>query len=191
MQLLKTIGLALVIISAATLLACGGDDGSPSSASPTATQPDNQRDLFPPLEGPERLYADEVINYWEDHEFDLPDPANLPALPSTFSSLAPPEDPVCPEDWINFERIIEGFRLCYPNLYVIEGHGFVTAGVEERWYSVGFFDFEGEVPGLLTESCHVVVVLQLHASDERIILLVATVVRRNSRQVTVSQCQQT
>lgn len=151
MQLLKTLALSVSVLTTATLLACSGGDGdngdgpSPSPASPTAIQPDNLRNLFPPLEGPERPVAREAVNYRQDAEFDLPDPADLPALPSGLSSLGPPEDPVCPDGWVNFERPLEAFRLCYPDPYVIEGHGFVTAGAEERWYAVGFFDFDGEV----------------------------------------------
>lgn len=147
MQQLKTLALAAAVLVTATLLACGGNGGyndgaSPSPASPTPSQANNERGLFPPLEGPERPVAREVINYWEDHDFDLPDPAGLPDLPSDLSSLAPPDVPVCPEGWINLDRPTEAFKVCYPDGYATEGHGYVTAGVDERWYGVGIFDFE-------------------------------------------------
>ena len=152
MQLLKTLALAGAILATVTLLACGGDDGgdgggpSPSVASPTATRPDNLGGFFPPLEGPARPVAREVVNYWEVSTYDLPDPADLPELPSELSALAPPEVPVCPEGWVNLDRPTEGFKLCYPEGYTTEAHGYVTAGVDERWYAVGIFDFDGEEP---------------------------------------------
>ena len=154
MRLLKTLALAGAILAAVTLLACSGDDGddgddggspSPSVVTPTPTQPDNQRGFFPPLEGLERPVAREVVNYWEDSAYDLPDPADLPELLPELSSLAPPEVPVCPEGWVNLDRPTEGFKTCYPEDYATEGHGYVTAGVDERWYAVGIYDFDGDV----------------------------------------------
>lgn len=150
MQQLKTLALAVAVLATATLLACGGggggdDGGSPSPASPTPTRANNQRGLFPPLEGPERPVARVVLNYWEEPDFDFPDPADLPDLPSDLSSLAPPDVPVCPEGWVNLDRPTEAFKVCYPDGYATEGHGYVSAGVDERWYGVGIFDFEGDI----------------------------------------------
>lgn len=34
--------------------------------------------------------------------------------------------------------------MCYPDSWKIAGHGYVSAGAEARWYSVGIILFDGE-----------------------------------------------
>lgn len=151
------------------LVACnGGGDGSPSpgsAASPVpTTEPDStpeatpgatgtavQSDghLFtPPLEGPARgAAAQEETNYWELSEFQLPEPQDLPEPPEDADApeFSPPAEAECPADWEELSRPGEKFSICYPEDWRIDGHGYVTAGVEERWYSVGMFLLDGDV----------------------------------------------
>ena len=76
-------------------------------------------------------------------EFQLPVPEDLPAPPedATGPEFQPPAEPQCPAEWQELRRPAEGFEVCYPEGWSIEGHGYVSAGVEDRWYSVGLFLF--------------------------------------------------
>jgi hypothetical protein len=53
----------------------------------------------------------------------------------------PPETPTCPDDWELLDRPLEFFKICFPKDWQIDGHGYVTAGFDDRWYSVGLFNF--------------------------------------------------
>jgi hypothetical protein len=100
--------------------------------------------VAPPLEGAERTFrAQERTNYRELPEFQLPDPASLPS-PSDDQDgpeFQPTETPDCPEDWEVLRRQAEGFEVCYPSDWQVDGHGYVSSGADDRWYSVGLYRF--------------------------------------------------
>lgn len=155
----KLISLAsLVPVIAALLLAVACTDGdgepspeptgeTPSAATPTVEptpQPTGEV-IVPPLEGPERTLAfKENTNYREQPEFQLPAPEDVPEAPADAegAEFHPPEEPVCPDGWEILRRPVEGFEVCYPATWRIDGHGYVSAGLDDRWYSVGLFLFE-------------------------------------------------
>jgi hypothetical protein len=141
--------------------ACGGGGTQETTPVPETTQtptapatatPDSGlspsptvRAIAPPLEGPSRgAAATERTNYRELPEFQLPVPEDLPAPPegATGPEFQPPAEPQCPEDWQELVRPAEGFKICYPEGWSIEGHGYVSSGAEDRWYSLGLFLFE-------------------------------------------------
>ena len=145
-------------------VACGGGEGeettpaeaetatpaATATATPTSgsTPTTAVRRITPPMEGPSRgPAATEPTNYRELPEFELPVPGDLQASPAGATGLEfqPPAAPQCPEDWQNLVRPAEGFQVCYPESWIIEGHGYVSSGVEERWYSVGLFLFQDDV----------------------------------------------
>ncbi len=147
----------LIALAAAMILAaaCGGDDsgsgGTPGAAiSGTATSPPGLAALprpsigpvTPPMEGPARPNAATTrTDYRGLADFSLPTPEDLQEPPSDAdgAEFHPPSEPTCPEGWEILQRPIEGFQICYPEEWVIDGHGYVSAAAEERWYSVGFF----------------------------------------------------
>lgn len=152
----------LAVGSGLLLVACnGGGDGSPSAGSapsPGSTPEATPRDtgtavssggslITPPLEGPPRVVpAQETTNYWELSEFQLPEPQDLPEPPEDADGpeFSPPANAECPADWQELRRPGEGFSICYPEDWRMDGHGYVSAGVEERWYSAGLFLFDGD-----------------------------------------------
>ncbi len=164
--------LTAILLTAALLLAaaCGGDDNasggtaSPSASARAAASPPpaaapppgpgaTLRPVSPPLEGSQRATAATTrTNFRELPEFALPSPDDLPEPPAdaTGPEFHPPADPSCPPDWQVLQRPVEGFQICYPGDWVIDGHGYVSAADEDRWYSVGFFLRHGA-----TEIAHV------------------------------------
>jgi len=145
------------------LAACDGGNGQKTTPPPAASatpggtatatpspgpEPSAEaRRIAPPLEGPSRgPGATERTNYRELPEFELPAPEDLPEPPdsATGPEFQPPAEPQCPEDWEELERRAEGFAVCYPASWSIEGHGYVSAGVEDRWYSLGLFLFQDD-----------------------------------------------
>lgn len=151
-------------VSAAVLVAlaaCGDDDdlkpdGSAGArtASPTAssdvspTVTPEQSIFVPPLEGPPRTgTVSERTDFRQDPEWALPKPEDQPAPDDSDDPiLNPPAEPAeCPTDWQVLDRPVEGFKICYPPDWVTDGQGYVAAANEERWYSVGIYDFpEGD-----------------------------------------------
>ena len=153
--------LVLLAVAGGLLAAaCGGGEGRETTpvpaatdtpAAPTTATPEAEVSPFPtaklnpPLEGPSRgPSGTERTNYRELEEFQLPVPEDLPAPPkeATSPEFQPPLEPQCPEDWQEVVRIAEGFRVCYPESWSVEGSGHVYAGVEDRWFSLGLFLFE-------------------------------------------------
>ena len=129
-----------------TTLESGATDTPAASATATsdsglATSPADRRS-GPPLEGASRgAAASERTNYRELDEFRLPEPEELPPPPegATGPEFQPPVEPQCPEGWQELSRPAEGFRVCHPEGWSIDGHGYVSAGAEDRWYSLGLF----------------------------------------------------
>jgi hypothetical protein len=146
---------ALVVF---TLTACGG--GS-SSASPTSTPTTVNGSLLPtleptpgpirsgaaglivpPLEGPARGAAvAKREDFRTDPNWKLPTPSSLPAPADKQDPILNPPAPSCPTGWRTLDRPTEGFHLCYPSDWNIDGQGYVASANEERWFSVGVFDF--------------------------------------------------
>ena len=129
-----------------------GDGGAPASdetptrsPQPSATVAENSR-FVPPLEGPERPVSSERTNYRELPEFELPDPAALPPVSAEAEGreFHPPAAADCPASWERLTRPAEGFEICYPPGWVIDGHGYVTGGADELWYSVGIYRLIGD-----------------------------------------------
>ncbi len=146
--------LAIAVLAAGLMLAaaCGGDDNN--TATPTGSgavthspvladipPPDTGKPVTPPLEGPPRQPATAHANYRDLPEWALPAPQDLPQVLSDAQGAEyhPPAAPTCPDGWANLQRPIEGFGICYPSDWVIDGHGYVSASNEDRWYSVGFY----------------------------------------------------
>ena len=151
------VALSLVSLGVLFAVACGegGDAGSASTSTPgmSPTGTPNSADgsspevgpFSPPLEGPPRgLAATERTDFWGLPEFALPAPGDLPELAETATGpeLRPPAEPQCPEAWQELTRPGEGLSICYPADWRIEGHGYVSAGAEDRWYSLGLFLFQ-------------------------------------------------
>lgn len=148
---------ALALLCAAVALmfvswACSGDSGDgsetplPSGASGSGAVLDS---LVPPLEGPVREAAPtERTDFRVLPDWQLPRPDDLPAPPPGVEGVefSQPDEPqlLCPDGWEELKRQSESFRICYPESWAIAGHGYVSAGAEERWYSVGIVLFEGE-----------------------------------------------
>ncbi len=159
-QMWRPLACPLVaIVAALGAAACtnggGGGTSEPTrEASPTATAAATpsaptpvSKLITPPLEGPDRsLPFSERTNYLELPEYQLPQPEDVPAPPSdaTGAEFHPPAEPSCPEGWQTLQRPVEGFTVCYPEPLRIDGHGYVSSGFDDRWYSVGLFLFDGE-----------------------------------------------
>ena len=141
----------LVLTMAAAVVACSGGDGLRPTVTPGTPPPDLA--FAPPFEGPERASVSQRrTNYREEPDFQLPSPDTLSEPPRGTSGpeFRPPEEPQCPQSWNTLSRPREGFSICYPDPWIIEGHGYVTAGADDRWYSVGLFLFDGDL-----EAAHV------------------------------------
>ncbi len=154
-----TIVLTALVLSCLVFIAsCGGGDGgtgdddagTPSvsagtgTSTPTGTPSDP---LAPPLEGPERgPAATERTDFREVEEWDLPAPDSVNPVPDDEDGAIyhPPAEPNCPADWQTLARPSEGFSICYPSDWQTAGYGYVTAGQEERWLSVGIVKFLSE-----------------------------------------------
>ncbi len=155
--------IAVLAVVALVTAACGSGTGSQeddvdSPGSPTASPTDDPAPtltaipstptgsvIFPPFEGPTRSFrAEERINYREHPAFQFPNPEDLPVPPDELEGLEfhPPETPDCPLDLELLVRPSQGFRVCYPKEYKIDGHGYVTALVDDRWYSLGLFGLD-------------------------------------------------
>jgi len=145
------------VIVFATVAGCGGDDSSPtgtpgdspsgSAAASGSPLPTPESDpLIPPLEGPEPGPAISERKDWrEDPEWALPSPGDVsPAEDIDDPVLNPPAEPACPSDWTVLERPDEGFAICHPASWTVAGHGYVSPANEDRWYSLGIFDFVDE-----------------------------------------------
>lgn len=149
----------LLLAVGAAIAACDSGGGQQETATPSASPapttlatPPNAG-ISPPFEGPRfSAVSAQRTNYWEEPDFRLPSPEELPEPPAGASGLEfqPPAEPRCPDSWNSLSRPAEGFGICYPDPWFIEGHGYVTAGRDDRWYAVGLFLFEGSV-----EAAHV------------------------------------
>ena len=151
--------LVLLAVAGGLLAAaCGGGGGQETTPVPGTTDtpatatPDSglspspaARRISPPLEGASRgVAAAERTNYRDLKEFQLPVPEELPPPPEGVAGpeFQPPAEPQCPEDWQELVRPAEGFRVCYPEGWGIDGHGYVSSAAEDRWYSLGLFLFQ-------------------------------------------------
>lgn len=146
-------------------VACGDDDlgDGDSTSTPVTTTPLGTGDasppgpgdasplgtpaslIAPPLEGPVRGRApDERTDFREAPGWELPEADDL-AKPDDDADLVlnPPSNPSCPEAWVEHNRVVEGFKLCYPEDWTLAGNGYVNSSNQDRWYSVGIFDFVG------------------------------------------------
>jgi hypothetical protein len=145
------------LIALAVFAACGGGGDSATetpgnsasasagaSSSPLPTPESNP--LIPPLEGPDPGPAvSERTDWREDPEWALPSPDDVsPADNPDDPVLNPPADPECPVDWAVIERPDEGFKICHPASWIVAGHGYVSPPNEDRWYSLGIFNFVDE-----------------------------------------------
>jgi hypothetical protein len=158
MDMNKLILLAAVTVGSLLAAACAGGDGAPQGTAgpeatttpttPAATPGDGISALTPPLEGPPRIVQSrERTNYRDLAEYQLPLPEELPEPPGGADApeFHPPAEPQCPEDWEELSRPGEGFKICYPNDWQIEGHGYVSAASDDRWYSVAFVLFQDDI----------------------------------------------
>jgi hypothetical protein len=147
------LGVLIVVVPAGALLggACAGGGGA--KPTPTATLGPGlvplpltaATPIGPPLEGPPLgPAASERTNYRDLAGFQLPAPQSLPEPPdsATGQEFRPPAEPRCPEDWRQLQRLTEGFKICHPETWSIQGNGYVSAGFEDRWYSLGLYLFE-------------------------------------------------
>lgn len=148
--------LALAVAVPFLAAGCGDDDGN-ARPTPSTDQPSGSTDssptpvptldgLIPPLEGPPRDPAPaERTDFRELPGWQLPQPEDLlpPPADAIGPEYSPPVEPECPDDWEKISRPPESFELCYPAPWVVGGHGYVSAGNEERWYSVGIVLFDG------------------------------------------------
>lgn len=157
LPLLRPFLFALLFLLSASIAvaACGDDDGGDSPAdttTPLATAtptPDRVPDpaatistIRPPFENIGRESGAEIKNYREDPAFALPDPADLESLPEDLSELQPvPES--CPDDWMILTRPGQGFTICFPSDWALDGQGYVTGGADDRWHAAGIFKREG------------------------------------------------
>jgi hypothetical protein len=100
----------------------------------------------PPLEGPPRGAAEDVEDFRDLPEWQLPVPEDLspPPTDATGAEFNPPAEPAaCPDGWSVLARPDERFEVCHPPDWRIEGHGYVSSPGEDRWYSVGIVKWEG------------------------------------------------
>jgi hypothetical protein len=56
----------------------------------------------------------------------------------------PPAEVKCKDEWEQLVRPSEGFSICYPADWQTAGYGYVSAGAEDRWFSVGIVKFTDE-----------------------------------------------
>ena len=142
----RVLYLALLLVLPAVVASCGtGDDGA-DTGTPTPTR----RELSPPLEGGAQSPGpSERTNYRELADWRLPEPEELPPPPADADGpeFSPPPVPQCPEDWSQYARPAEGFRICHPDDWEINGDGYVTQLFQETWFSGGVFKFVDGVQG--------------------------------------------
>ena len=135
-------------------VACGDDDGGiGDSTSTPATTPVGTGDasppatsaslIAPPLEGPAFQPAPAArTDFREEPGWELPEADDLPEPDDADDPVVnPPSDASCPAEWVEHNRLVEGFKLCYPEDWTLAGNGYVNAANQDRWYSAGFFDF--------------------------------------------------
>jgi hypothetical protein len=161
----RVLPLFAPVILIVFLSACGGDSTSDGSATPTGsvtpgpsrepptgevtpfpTRGGSAGSIVPPLEGPARGPS---VQQQEDFRLDpawkLPTPEEAPVPDNTDDPvLNPPAQASCPAEWEILERPTEGWHVCYPANWAIDGQGYVGSANEARWYSVGIFDFTDE-----------------------------------------------
>jgi hypothetical protein len=164
MRTSRSILAAALAASFLLIAACGGDDDdgqSPTDGAqttdPAGPTPTRGNPVTPPLEGPGRGAAPaEFTDYREEPEWLLPKPDDLQPPPEELAeepAANPPAQPVCPEGWLTIDRPTEGFKICHPENWTVAGHGYVSGANEDRWYSVGIFDFVDE--SRTTQRAHV------------------------------------
>jgi len=147
-RLLIAIAATAVLLPAA---ACGGGSSGPSATAggdvpdgASVTPLPTLDSLIPPLDGPQREPAPTTrTDYRDDPDWQFPRPEELepPPADAAGAEYSPPEDVQCPESWEVLSRPAEEFEICYPEGWDIAGHGYVSSGEEERWYSVGIVNF--------------------------------------------------
>jgi hypothetical protein len=156
---MRALWLLAVGIGLTWMAACGG--GSSPTSTDTSTQsstpgltaeptPNQTRGgaaglLVPPLEGPPRGVAVATReDFRSDPDWQLPKPGEVPTSDNQDDPVLNPPATSCPTGWAIDNRPTEGFKICYPAAWLIDGTGYVTSANEDRWYSVGFFDFTDE-----------------------------------------------
>ena len=150
------LAVALTVAVIAVLCQSCGDDGSEDQSSETPSVSANASEsptptpsvnLVPPFEGPDRgPAATERTDFRDVPEWELPEPDALPTVPDdeTDAIFFPPDTVECADDWVLIQRPSEGFTICHPPDWQTAGDGYVSAGVEDRWYSHGLFKFSDE-----------------------------------------------
>ena len=131
-----------VFLAAIGCTGSGGDGETPTASPQPLPTADPLLTILPPLEGP----APEITpragrtNYWEHPDYQFPDLATLPDPPAEAegAEFQPPQTPQCPEEWQRWQRTGEGFNICYPEEWQPAGVGYLTAGQNDRYYTVGF-----------------------------------------------------
>lgn len=138
--------LALIAATAAVACGGGGKGSSSGSATPAASGASSPTPVTPPLEGPPRTTVSQKrTNYRDDPNYQLPGPDGLPSGSDQDGQIYhPPANPQCPQGWKTLERPTEGFTICYPDPWTIQGYGYVSAGFDDRWLSVGIFLYKGD-----------------------------------------------
>lgn len=97
---------------------------------------------MPPLEGPERrAYIGKAEDFRQDPEYQLPTPDKVPAATGDDPVFDMPSEPDCPDGWKLYQRIPEGFEMCYPPDWTLGTDAYKNAPNEARWYAGGIFDF--------------------------------------------------
>lgn len=138
--------LALMVISA---LACGGDDdsdggatGAPTRPTPTPSFRLHAPRLHAPYEGVEPGQAAAYTDYHQDPQWQLPQPEDLPEPDDPDDTVLNPGGPSeCPGEWTNYERVPEGYQICYPPEWVLANESYINSPNESRWFAAGFFNF--------------------------------------------------
>jgi hypothetical protein len=138
----KRLLFPLALFAAGLSVACGGSGGD-SSATPTVTQSAGAtaRLIAPPFEGPARARVLQREDFRQDADWQMPSPDNLPKPDDTTDPILNPPAPSCPTDWQAIYRTPEGFSVCHPDAWAVDGEGYVSAANQDRWFSVGLFDF--------------------------------------------------
>lgn len=138
--------LAFLLLLASLSAVCGGGSGDDDAKIATPTP--SRGVLVPPLEGGDQpVGTSERTNFREHPEYQLPAPEDLPRPPDDTEGpeFYPPKEPECQEDWLQFSRSAEGFVICYPAGWEVDGAGYVTRPYQDRWYSGGVFLFKDGV----------------------------------------------
>lgn len=153
---------SVLLVAGLLVVACGGGSGgdsgdgaadgaaddTPSAVGVSVLTPrPSAEEIVPPFEGPPRRQVfDERTNYRRVMDFRLPAPEALPEPPmdAEGAEFSPPAAAACPQGWERLVRTVEKFQICYPPTWRVEGEGDVSAGFDDRWYSLGLFNFEGD-----------------------------------------------